>query len=119
MEKREADGERKRRGGWQETIFFRQQLCLFVCLFVDRYLIRSRVLLRAAAEGAAPDVVPQLFDQFGVLLLDLLRKLLSAGKQQRKTVHFYPTGTLSAEITARDLSPVATRGKKKKEEEVV
>lgn len=42
--------------------------------------MRSRVLLRAAAEGAAPDVVPQLFDQFGVLLLDLLRKLLSAGK---------------------------------------
>lgn len=41
------------------------------------------MLLRAAAEGATPDVVPQLFDQFGVLLLDLLRKLLSAGRHSQ------------------------------------
>lgn len=58
---------------------------MFVGLFGDRYLIRSRVLLRAAAEGAASDVVPQLFDQFGVLLLDLLRKLLSAGKHSENS----------------------------------
>lgn len=42
------------------------------------------MLLGAAAEGATPDVVPQLFDQFGVLLLDLLRKLLSAGEQRKE-----------------------------------
>lgn len=45
------------------------------------------MLLGAAAEGAAPDVVPQLLDQLGVLLLDLLRKLLSSekNKKQKKT----------------------------------
>lgn len=42
------------------------------------------MLLGAAAEGAAPDVVPQLFDQLRVLLLDLLRKLLPPGEKKKK-----------------------------------
>lgn len=50
---------------------------------VFNYLIWSWVLLSAAAEGAAPDVVPQLFDQFRVLLLDLLRKLLPSVKKKQ------------------------------------
>lgn len=42
------------------------------------------MLLGAAAEGAAPDVVPQLFDQLRVLLLDLLCKLLPPGEKKKK-----------------------------------
>lgn len=36
------------------------------------------MFLGAAAEGTTPDVVPQLFDQFWILLLYLLGELLSA-----------------------------------------
>lgn len=40
-------------------------------------LLGSGVFLCAAAEGATSDVVPQLFNQFWILLLDLLGELLS------------------------------------------
>lgn len=45
------------------------------------------MLLSAAAEGAAPDVVSQLFDQFRVLLLDLLRKLLPPVKNNNSFLY--------------------------------
>lgn len=45
------------------------------------------MLLSTAAEGAAPDVVPQLFDQFRVLLLDLLRKLLPPVKNNNSSLY--------------------------------
>ncbi|CAB1332627.1 unnamed protein product, partial [Coregonus sp. 'balchen'] len=46
-------------------------------------LCGSRVLLSVATEGPAADVVPQLFDQLWVLLLDLLGKLLTAANGER------------------------------------
>lgn len=47
-----------------------------------RVPIESGMFFRAAAERPAADVIPQLFYKFGILLLDLLSKLLSpAGKK--------------------------------------
>lgn len=84
---------------------------MFVALSAN--LLRSRVLLRAAAEGATPDVVPQLFDQLRVLLLDLLRKLLPAGKHSEDTplttgLEFFEAGS-----AAGDFPLEATRDKER------